>query len=325
MPFRRILAFGWLSLLPFAFASAKTQGFYDLYGYPGAVLPLALEEALPYQVIPAPDFPVAPLGFRPAPNQKALLLLDRGKTLGQLSASKGLTRRTIRGGKFQPSEVAAVDFAYRGRRLAILDHGAGTLWLGGTDGTIERRLGLFPSPLRVESAGDQLWVVQDSEIGGVARVDSKRDRVEWFRGLDLVPGLVPDRGILWLRRLEGQRGAMVGVRSFDDTPMVTNLATLHAPEGEFLLHAEFAGIYGDLAYFFQVFQVQDDPRPHRAEITGVRLDGSGVQAQPVPIPTATCPDCGPPYRIGPDGVPWTMAFREPKTDLILFPPKEPSP
>lgn len=248
-----------------------------------------------------------PRNYRPVPGGAVLLLDAAHHQVVEVEGGKVTAARTLRGGDFDPSRAELVDVLPGAPgELMVLDAGAGTIWIVEEDGNVRDRFGIFVHPTRFEVSPRGDLAIRDPGVDGVVIFESEGDGQAILRK---GPGLTPfatTRGTTLALDLPEDESAAILYSDAQDPERSLRFWIAPAP-GLRLLDAWVVGEHDDIVSVLVQSYRGGSAEPEVLEV--VQLDlalppDEPPRRIPVTLPGGDCMDCGPAFRVGPDGALW---------------------
>lgn len=298
--------------------ASDPESFYARFGDPEIQLPgnqdqvfrgrvaahLSLQAEDPTQPDREP-----PRAFAPLADGSVALLWNHPP---RLQIQQGETQKALvelAGGDFRPDGAAPIDLLPFGKEhFLILDQAAGTLWKARRNGTIEGRTGLFLGPQALGRGADGTILVDDPGNQAVAVFSPDLSQETTRKGRQIYAAASAQGSLPFLRDRKDQRAVLVGqVPAKGANPEPQRLAVLEAPAGQVVLDSEVIGWTGEDLFVAVRSAQEDDQWPRATTIWQVQAGGA-PRSQQVPTTTNYCTDCGPEFRLGPEGKLWRMVL-----------------
>lgn len=251
------------------------------------------------------DHGTPPAGFLPRPDGSVVLLDDAAKGLRIARGAEVSAARPLRGRGFDPEVAHLIDLAPGDEgNLLVLDAGARTLWVVRPSGRIEARLGLFQAPTAVGRGADGRIYVADAAAGGVKVFDGTK-MVGVRRSAGRTFPFATARGGVPSVEVASNREA-VRVRTQGPEGSV-DLGAVEPRVGRQVMDARVVGAQRDEVLVEVLSYDPGDSAPRDTSLWSLR---PGVEPRRLQAETVNnmCWDCGPDYRVGPGGAPWTYAL-----------------
>lgn len=254
---------------------------------------------------------VPPAAFLPRPDGSVVLLDAHARRLQVVRSATVLSDAPIRGEGFDPLAADLVDLAPAGdAEVWVLDRGQGCLWRVGLNGTIEARVGLFVGATAVARGADGRIYVQDAANGSVTAFDDGAysasflgDRLGEVHGTR--SGELPY--LRHGRSMERTQVVLLHAEGNNEDATARALAVVTPREGLKLLETKVLGVHGRELYLSVAsFDPATDHGPRAVDLWRVPVGTGMVQRNELPILLNHCWDCGPTFRVGPDGAVWAV-------------------
>lgn len=253
-----------------------------------------------------------PRAFLPLEDGSVLLLDGEQVRLTRLRGEQVLSEAPLRGADFDPGECDLVDLALDGQgRVLVLDALTGSVWVAGLDGRIEGRFGLFVAPMRLARGADGAVYVQDPGNASVTSFRGGQVRASYPSRLAMAPHGTAAGEVPFVRHGRSQRRTQVGLlASLGGGKLEARaLGVVEPREGQRILDTRILGSHGDhLLVEVASYPGGDAGEPTAVDVWVLATGAGGTSAAPrrVPVPVLRnhCWDCGPDFRVGPDGALW---------------------
>ncbi len=295
-------------------ADIEVSSFQKRFLDPQAPLPLAPD--LPFSGHLGASLPLVdawednpPAAFAPHPDGSVLLLKARPPRLVRMRGEKILSNVPLRGPQFDPEQTALIDLVAHGsQKVLVLDQASGSFWEAGLDGKVSGRHGLFLAPTSIRNGPRGQVVVSDPGNRSVVVFDSNLKPLSSRKGLGITPGLTSDNEIPFFKVRPDASAAIVGLLSSQGAkPVPQKLATLWAPKGKILLSTQLLGVPKNEIVFLNYAGSPDVPQPEIVQLVRIATTGperGRVRTSPLPATANRCLECGPTYKLGPQGKVW---------------------
>ncbi len=302
-------------------SGAVEPGYYTRFGDPELMAhspPVAADMPFLGEVKArfATETPIA--AFRPLRDGSVMILDASVPRLIELEGDVVRRELVLGGGAFDPGEARLVDFEpLADGGFALLDTNVGTLWIATFSGRIEARHGLFVAATQVARGADGNLYVEDPGNQSVVGFTPDFARIWSRRGSGHSPHATRD-GALPFVRIRGGNASTGLIPSRGEGARPSLLGRITTPEGEEILGAEVLGQARDRVMVLVDSRRRSDERPRRTMLWALPISGGIASSRRVPTPFTYCADCGPSYRLGPDGALWGFAWNQAGYQVLRF-------
>lgn len=251
---------------------------------------------------------VPPAAFLPLADGRVVLLDAQARRLQVVSGATIEQDVPIRGEGFDPLAAHLIDLAPAGDdEVWVLDSGQGSLWRVGLNGRVRARMGVFVGATSVARGADGRLYVQDAANGSATAFEGGAYSAS-FLGERLGEVFGTRSGELpYLRHGQSMERTQVVLLHSEgrEDASARALAVVTPREGLKLLETKVLGVRRDQLYLSVAsFDPETDHRPRFVDLWRVPVGAGMVRRQPLPSLTNHCWDCGPTYRVGPEGAVW---------------------
>jgi hypothetical protein len=257
-----------------------------------------------------------PRAFLPLEDGSVLLLEAGAARLTRVRGREVLAEMPLVGAQFDPDETDLVDLALDGRgRILILDALAGSVWVADQEGQVQGRFGLFVAPMRLALGADGAVYVADPGNASVTSFRAGAVRASFPSGLALAPFGTSSGEVPFLRHGRSQQRTQVGLLASRGRQLEARALGMVEPRpGMHILDTRVVGSHGDRL----LVAVASAPEPDAAIPAALEVwlmptrpgDEEPARRFPAPPLVNPCWDCGPDYRVGPDGALWYYALEQ---------------
>lgn len=263
---------------------------------------------------------VPPAAFLPLADGRVVLLDAQARRLQVVHGATVESDVPVRGEGFDPLAAHLIDLAPAGADAVwVLDRGQGSLWKVGLDGRVRGRMGVFLGAAAVARGADGRVYVQDAANGSVTAFDEGGYAASYLGERVGEVFATPAGELPYLRHgqsLERTQVALLAARGQEDAT-ARPLSVVTPRAGLRLLDTVVLGSRGDELYLSVAsFDPDQDHGPRAIDLWRVPLDGGPARVQPLPVTSNHCWDCGPAYRVAPDGAVW--AFQTSRREYRLY-------
>lgn len=286
------------------------------------VLALALVGGLPARSRPAPPVsrPASPVrvaelevldvpsNYLPLKDGRVVLLDNVGKRLKVVRDGAVVGDVALTGEGFRADATNLVDLAEAPEGgLLVLDSLGGTVWRVGLDGRVSGHFGLFVGATRIAVGADGRVYVRDPVNTCVTGFEGGAAVTSFPSPLPTAPFASRDGRVPYVRRGESGKRTRVGLLRHrprkDAAPEV--LQTLTPRAGLELYATTLVGVRGDHLYASAASWDPDrDQDPRAVDLWVLSTRGGPTRRVRVPRLRNHCWDCGPEFRLGPEGDLW---------------------
>ena len=269
----------------------------------------------------APDLPgadlkvllrrdVAPAAFLPLADGRVVLLDAHARRLQVVADATVKSDSPIRGEGFEPLAAHLIDLAPAGPdEVWVLDRGQGSLWRVGLNGKVRARMGVFLGATAVARGADGRIYVQDAANGSATAFEGGAYSASFLgERLGEVHGTRSGE-LPYLRHgssMERTQVVLLDAQGQEDAA-ARALAVVSPREGLDILDTKVLGINGSELYLSVAsLDSATDHGPRFVDLWRVPVGAGMVRRQELPTLMNHCWDCGPTYRVGPDGAVWVV-------------------
>lgn len=263
---------------------------------------------IPPQVILefAPEVP--PATFLPLGGGRVALLDNDEKRVTLWRDRAEEASLPIRGGGFDPAKSTLVDLvAAPDGGFLVLDSQVGTVWQVDETGEVVGRFGLFVGAVSMARGADGRVYVRDGANACVTAFEGGKAVGSFPSDRATAPYGTADHRVPYLETKPGKPGAALGLLRFKGREALeaTAVGRVMARGKLKLLFEEVVGVRGDDLYVIAASHLPGrDQGPRVVDLWVLGPGGEVRRRQRVPRLLNHCWDCGPQYRIGPDGALW---------------------